>query len=212
MLIVGDICAVSIHRSNVQWDHIRKLMPTVVIGLFAGTGLLIWLGKSKLNVLNPLIGGIVLLMLAVSLLRGKLGDRLVPSSPIGTVFTGALAGFTTMVANAAGPVMSIYMTSTDMNKKQLIGTSAWYFLIVNTVKIPFLVFVTCLVPSSPLFDRATLMFDVCAIPVIVGGAIVGRAVFDKIPQRLFNSLILVLAAVASLKLLLSDVDFSHLMR
>ncbi|CAM5743565.1 hypothetical protein SALBM311S_11557 [Streptomyces alboniger] len=50
---------------------------------------------------------------------------------------GVLGGFTTMVANAGGPVMSMYLLSAGFRKLGFLGTSAFFFLIVNVSKVPF---------------------------------------------------------------------------
>ncbi len=42
-----------------------------------------------------------------------------------------------MLANAAGPVMSLYLLGVGLPKMALVGTSAWIFLILNVCKIPF---------------------------------------------------------------------------
>ena len=44
---------------------------------------------------------------------------------------GPLGGFTTMVANAAGPVMSLYFVASRLPVQAVLGTAAWFFLIVN---------------------------------------------------------------------------------
>ncbi len=201
MLITGDICAVWIHHSEIQWSHLRRLAPTVVVGLIAGTWFLLNFGKP--HVLNVTIGSIVLGMLAITLMRKKFGDKLVPTSTVGVQVTGGLAGFTTMTANAAGPIMSIYMTAAKLTKQQLISTSAVYFMIFNLVKVPLIIFVTKMQPSTPLLSSNTLAFDAAAIVLIVAGALTGKRLFKVIPQDVFSWIIMALAAVASILLILS---------
>ncbi len=204
MLVVGDCFAVAFYRANCKWEHLKRLAPWVVTGLILGTVLLdYWLDhKSKHDFLGPLIGTMVLAMLGLSLLRGKLGDRLVPTSPEGRALTGLVAGFSTMVSNAAGPVMAIYMTATGMPKEQLMGTSAWYFFIFNLSKIPLLLILTVRHPSMPMITGPTLLFNLAMFPVIVVGAFGGKWLLPRIPQKQFTSLILILAAIAALSLYL----------
>lgn len=205
LLIVGDICALGYHRQNAEWIHLRKLAPAVLLGLLIGTLVFVLMSRQHLQKgwINPTVGAIVLLMLGLSLTRGRLGDKLTPTSPVGTASTGVIAGLTTMLANAAGPVMAIYMTATGMAKKSLMGTTVWSFFIFNLVKVPLQAVVTHLAPNSAMIDRSTLTFDALAAPVVVMGAVAGKRVFDRLPQELFTKLVLVLAAIASLKLLWS---------
>ncbi|MDR3692401.1 MAG: sulfite exporter TauE/SafE family protein [Fimbriimonas sp.] len=203
MLVLADCFAVAFYRTHAQWDRLRQLAPWVVGGLLTGTVFLKVLGdgNSKKDILNPVIGVLVLIMLGLSLLRGKWGDRLVPHSKEGTAVTGVVAGFSTMVSNAAGPIMGIYMTATGMPKEQLMGTSAWYFFIFNLSKVPLLLYLTMDNPGKPMITLPTLVFNLEMFPVIVFGALLGRWILKYIPQKPFNATVLVLAAVAAVKLL-----------
>ena len=48
-----------------------------------------------------------------------------------------LAGSTTMIANAAGPVMTIYLLACRLPKFEFVGTAAWFFFAINLLKVPF---------------------------------------------------------------------------
>ena len=203
MLVLADCFAVAFYRTHAQWDRLKQLVPWVIAGLFLGTGLLKYVGdhKGPKDILGPIIGVLVLVMLGVSLLRGRLGDRIVPHSKEGTAVTGVVAGFSTMVSNAAGPIMGIYMTATGMPKEQLMGTSAWYFFIFNLSKIPLLLFLTYDNPTKPMITVPTVVFNLEMFPVILVGAFGGRWLLKYIPQKPFNISIQVLAAAAAIKLL-----------
>ncbi len=202
MLVLADCFAVAFYRTHAQWDRLKQLLPWVVSGLFIGTWFLHYIGEHKASkdIMGPIIGTLVLLMLGVSLLRGKLGDRLVPHSKEGTAVTGVVAGFSTMVSNAAGPIMGIYMTATGMPKEQLMGTSAWYFFIFNLSKVPLLIFLAWDNPKNPIITQPTLIFNLKMFPVIVFGSLMGKCLLKYIPQKPFNATIQVLAAASAVKL------------
>lgn len=205
MLIFADCFAVAFYRQNAQWDRIRQLLPWVVIGLAVGTWMLneLALHKPAHDPLNPIIGAIVLGMLAVTLARNKIGDKFAPHGPVGTRATGILAGFTTMVSNAAGPVMQIYFVGTGMVKEKMMGTTATFFFIINLSKVLPLIWLTQNHPQSPLLTAESIKFDLLMLPIILLGALVGKRVLTLIPQKQFNQIVLVLSAVAAVKLLLS---------
>jgi hypothetical protein len=167
--------------------------------LAAGTWFLKELGDHprQHDPLNPIIGGIVLFMLVLALLRSRLGERFAPHGKFGTRMTGVLGGFTTMVSNAAGPVMQIYLVSTGMPKQQLMGTTATYFFLINTVKVAPLIWLTLDNPSKPLFTMASLRFDLFMLPLILIGAYGGRKLLPYIPQKAFNNTVLVLSEPAA---------------
>jgi uncharacterized membrane protein YfcA len=207
LLIFGDIFAVLWYRHHARWEYLRSLIPWVLIGIAVGTGLLWYTGAhgSKVDWLNVIIGVLVLLMLVVSLARRRWGDKLVPSSMSGLVTTGTLAGFSTTVSNAAGPIMSIYLTGMGLPKNEFMGTSAWYFFIFNLTKLPIYVFLSLVLPTSPMVNSATLIFDLAMLPVIIVGAFIGKWLLPRIRQEIFDSVVLVLASAAAIKLIVDQI-------
>lgn len=205
LLILGDCFAVYFYRKQARFDHLLKLLPWVLGGFLIGCLALYQLGHLHLKAdpLNPIIGVIVLLMLGLSQLRGSLGDKLVPTSPAGTGATGILAGFTTMVSNAAGPIMQIYLVATKMPKEELMGTSSLYFFTVNCLKVPFYLWLSVDNPGQTLWSPQSLTAVACVVPVLLMGAVLGKRLLPVIPQKVFTQIVLVLAAIGAVKLIFS---------
>lgn len=205
MLIFADCFAVAFYRASADWARIRQLLPWVVVGIVFGTWMLRELGlhRPKPDPLNPIIGFLVLGMLILTLARAKLGDRLAPHGTVGTRATGILAGFTTMVSNAAGPVMQIYLVGTGMVKDQMMGTTATFFFTINLLKVAPLIWLTTNNPQNPLLTLESIRFDLLMMPIILIGALSGRKVLPLIPQKQFNQAVLILSALAAVKLLFS---------
>lgn len=202
MLIFADCFAVLWYRRHANWRELGKLVPWVVPGLAAGVVLLQWLPAGATDPMNPIIGWIVLTMLGLHLSRGRLGERLTPHSRFGVGFTGATAGFTTMVSNAAGPVMAIYFQSLKMEKREFVGTHAWYFFTFNLVKLPLFLLLTVARPQEPMMTLESLAFDLAVCPVIVLGALSGRWFLPRVNQKAFDTMVLILAAITALRLIL----------
>jgi uncharacterized protein len=199
MLIFGDIFAVLWYRRHAEWRTIWRLLPWVVVGMAAGTALLLALGDQKApkDAMNPIIGTIVLIMLGVHLARRRYGDRLAPTSRTGTAAIGSAAGFTTTASNAAGPIMAIYLQAMGMPKERFMGTTAWYFFIVNVVKLPIFYVLSLLNPAKPIMTPASLLFNLEICPVILAGVFVGKWFLPRVKQDAFDGIVLVLAAVAA---------------
>jgi uncharacterized protein len=106
---------------------------------------------------------------------------------------GVSAGFATTVANAASPVMNLYLLSKKLPKEEFIATGAWFFFVINLTKIPIYAW-------RGLFSRESLMFDLAAAPAVIVGALFGRRVVDWIPQKLFDQLVVAMSAVSALLL------------
>jgi len=119
----------------------------------------------------------------------------VPVAGIGfVVIIGMMAGFTTMVANAAGPVMILYLLAMRLPKLAFIGTAAWFYLAVNVFKVPFSLYLGLIT-----FD--SLRFLAVLAPFAITGALFGRVVLRYIDQKTFERLALIFSIVAGLRLL-----------
>jgi uncharacterized membrane protein YfcA len=171
-----------------------RTLPPALVGVGIGWACMrAWPGLNW----NPVIGGIVAGLAVLQLVRNWRPD-LLSDMPHARGFAwtmGLLAGVTTMVANAAGPVMGLYLLAVALPKDAFVGTSAWFFLLINVLKVPF---------SAQLgfIEPATLAFNALLIPLILSGLFLGRALVAKVPQKVFDTLILAFAIVASLKLIL----------
>jgi len=203
LLILADVFAVAWYRRHAQWDRLFRLAPWVVVGMAAGGMVLKWMGDAGpgKDKMNQLIGGVVLLMLAVSVLRARLGDRATPHSPVAVAAVGSCAGFTTTASNAAGPIMAIYLQAMKMPKAQFMGTTAWFFLLVNVAKLPVFIGLSAANPANPVVSAQTVSADLALCPFILAGAVAGRLALSRLSQRLFDTLVLFLAAVAAMRLI-----------
>lgn len=108
---------------------------------------------------------------------------------------GVLAGFTTLIANAAGPLMAVYLLALRLPKLEFIGTSAVYFLLLNLFKVPFMV-------DLGLITGSSLWVNLLLAPAVFTGALIGRWLVQRINQRWFEIITLSLTAVAGLRLVL----------
>lgn len=117
-----------------------------------------------------------------------------PRRPGAGVLYGSLAGFTTMVANAGGPVMSLYLLSVGATKLRFMGTAACFFFATNLVKLPFSV-------GLSLVTVDTLRTAAVLVPLVLLGALVGRRLLRTIKQSFFERFVIVMTILASLFLL-----------
>ncbi len=196
LLIVGDMFALIAYRRHAHWPTLLRLAPAVIAGLLAGFAFLA-LGDD--GIVRRAIGLILLAMIAVTLWRRwrqRRTDAAAAEHGVVVASTyGALAGFTTMVANAAGPVMSMYFLAMRTPVQVFLGTSAWFFAIVNLVKVPFLA-------GIGLFDGQVLLMDAVLIPLVVVGALVGVRVARRMKQQVFDGIVITLTIVGAVYLLL----------
>jgi hypothetical protein len=192
MLIAADVFAVRAFRQHARWIYIRRMLPAAVVGIVVGFALM---GRLDEKAFAPLIGGIVLVLAVLQAGRMARPDLLadVPHSQPFAWTMGLLAGITTMLANAAGPVVTLYALSVSLPKFELVGTIALFFFIVNLIKVPFSAWLG-------LIRADTLMLNLIFVPVVYVGIAIGRWLTHRVSQRLFDGLLLAFAFVAALRL------------
>jgi len=191
ILCAADLFAIAYYRRHAQARRLFELALWVVLGM-AGGALALRLGDP---VLRRLVGGIILVMVAAHLWRKWRGDRPVPSGWHHGAPYGVAAGFATTVANAAGPVMSLYLLSQRLPKDEFIATGAWFFFLINLSKVP-------LYAHMGMIGKTSLLFNACLLPAVAAGALLGRTVVRRLPQGVFEKVVLGLTAVAALLLLI----------
>ncbi|WP_329126213.1 sulfite exporter TauE/SafE family protein [Streptomyces sp. NBC_01465] len=198
ILIAGDVLAVLTYRRHAHWPTLWRLFPAVAVGVVIGTVFLFWADDGAVR---TSIGAILLLMAGVTLWRRRGAgeeaedDGATRAGRVKARSYGILGGFTTMVANAGGPVMSLYLLSAGFRKLGFLGTSAWFFLIVNTAKVPFSV-------GLGLIDAKSLLLDAILVAFVVPGALIGRYCVDRINQKLFERLVIGATVLGGVQLLL----------
>ncbi len=193
MLIVGDIFAVIAFKKHAQWNHVFRLLPPAFAGVVLGWAIM---GRIPTGHFRAVMGLIVLIMVVLEIVR-RLRPKMFEKVPHTRAFAwsmGGWTGVTTMLANAAGPVMIMYLLAVDLPKLQFIGTSAWFFLILNLSKVPFSY-------QLGLINMGTLTLNLLMIPIVGLGVLGGRLLIGFIPQRLFVTLVLLFAGLASIRLI-----------
>jgi uncharacterized membrane protein YfcA len=196
VLIVGDIVAVTAYRRHAVWSHLIKLFPWAAAGIVIG-----WFALGSLNdtQVAHVIGALLIVLVAVQAIRqwaeAKSKNEAEPQiHPMLAPVMGMLGGFATMVANAAGPIMVIYLLAARLPKIEFIGTAAWYFFVLNLFKVPFSV-------QRGLINMHSLPIDAILAPACIAGALGGKLLLKHIDQKVFNSIALGLTLVAAIRLL-----------
>jgi uncharacterized membrane protein YfcA len=191
LLCFGDIAAAAVYRQHAKWHHIIRLFPWTAAGVLLGYFALDRIDERQARLL---IGGIVLTLVGLHLLRRRLSGHETEHGPWFPPTIGVLAGFTTLVANAAGPLMAIYMLAMRLPKMDFVGTGAVFFLLLNLFKVPFMV-------HLGLINASSFTINVLLAPVVLIGAWFGRKLVMRIDQRAFENIALALSVIAGLKLL-----------
>lgn len=190
ILIVADIFAVIFYRSTCNWNLLLKIFPITALGVMIGAGIFQYI-PTKIFEIG--LGILILVLLILEIVLEKLEYR-VAGNRYHTYFFGILTGITTMLANAAGPLMSLYFLQMGLSKKEFVGTKAWFFLFLNLFKLPFSI-------GLGLISGSSITLNFYVIPLIFLGALLGVWVVKKINFKIFQGFIRISTLVAGVNLL-----------
>lgn len=193
LLIVADLTVYPAFLKHGSWKPVWKLLPATLGGLAVGWWLLDAISD---GVARQSIGVCILAMVGLQALRAwkpDLSDRLAASRVFGTS-AGVTGGVTTMLANAAGPVIQLYLLSRRLPKMELIGIGARFFLLVNLLKLP-------LTHQLDLITRESLIENSKCLPAVFGGVFAGKWLIQRVSQRIFEWMIVAFSILAAGRLL-----------
>jgi uncharacterized membrane protein YfcA len=203
MCILGDWMTIWAYRHDVDWRTLGRLLPNVAGGVVLGAGFLFIADDGTTR---RVIGAIILVFVSwnvIAMLRRRGGSGAGTEVPTAQMTRGArwkrslyggLAGFTTMVANAGGPATSMYFMSEGFPVRLFLGTGAWFYLVINLVKLPFAI-------GLGMLSTRFLVPLIIAVPFMIATVAVGRWVSGRIDKSVFNVLVVVLTLVTGVTLL-----------
>lgn len=206
LLVCGDCFAVVFYRRHAVWSHLIRLFPWAALGIVLGT---VAMGKIDDHQVQALIGVLLIALTALQAaqqtyelrLRAPAGDS--NDAPIpgflarggaASAILGILAGFATMVGNAAGPLMILYLLAARLPKMEFVGTGAWYFFCLNLFKLPFSA-------RLGLMNYGTIVADLQLAIFVVLGALTGKPLLEHLNQSLFERISMFFTAAAGIWLI-----------
>ncbi len=198
VLIAGDMAGAAYFKRHANWRLLFKLLPIAVIGIWLGYLLL---GQPWMDdlVIRYTTACIVLVLVIMNMFKGALHAFVAGSGDktwkmwLMVVFFGLLAGLTTMLANAAGPVALIYLLAMRLPKDEFIGTNAWFFVILNWIKVPFMV-------GRSMITSESLLFNLKLLPALLAGCLLGIVLSKRMSNERFKLYVEILTIIAALLL------------
>lgn len=199
LLILCDFNAIYHHRRNCEWRHLRAIYFPAILGILAGAAVWWWVGREGVDIYGAWLKrfvGVIAIVFGLYIIARERSMAWVERHQAGAktaIAAGITAGFTSTIAHAAGPVVSLYMYSRAMNKTLFVGTTAWTFTCINLTKLPFYTWIG-------LVDTQVLGFDLYLVPLIPLGSWLGHWMHHRVPEKGFNRVIMVLTLVAGVQL------------
>ncbi|NLA85292.1 MAG: sulfite exporter TauE/SafE family protein [Clostridiales bacterium] len=192
-LIIADIPAIYHYGKDGKLKDVFRVLLPAVLGIVLGSIVGNYLDDRQFKNLMAII---VILCVIILIYREFINkDLQVPQSKWFHYIVGIIAGFSSMVGNAAGPVMSVYLLSLSFMRQRFLGTAAWFFFFVNLIKVPLHIFIWGTISLS------TLKYTAVMIPFILLGAFIGVAFIKKINEKIVKWLIIIVTIIAAIRLM-----------
>lgn len=194
MLCMADIMAVIYYKRIADWKTVLRLLPTAILGFFIAIFVDNLIPAKEFR---HLMGWTLVIALAVMIWSEIFGkeNRWMKRWWYSAIF-GLLGGFTTMIGNAAGPVLSVYLLSMRKDKMEYIGINAWFFLVVNMLKVPLQIFVWDNISWS------TFSLNLTMLPIIGLGAWIGIRIVKVFPEKAFHRFIQIVTILSVVMMLI----------
>jgi uncharacterized membrane protein YfcA len=193
VLCLMDLVSLWQYRRLWIWAELRILLPASLVGIVVGTLLFEYMSPS---VLRLIVGSVaVLFTVHYCLSTGRSKDRALKHFPpaIG-VLGGAAAGFTSFVAHAGGPPVSMYLLRRPLNRTDFVATAVLFFAVVNYVK---------LVPYAWLgqLQSGNLLTSLVLSPLAPIGVMIGVYLHKRVSDRFFFGFVYILLFLVGLRLI-----------
>jgi uncharacterized membrane protein YfcA len=192
LLIAADLMGFYLLHGGGKWRQIIPLVPPAIMGVVLG-----WLLLDKLDnhLARHVIGWLILGLLMLKLLLDWKRDQLqsLHRHAVFTWFLGIAAGIATMLANAAGPVMAVYLLAQRFQKSEYLGVFTRFFLFINLFKVPFSAHIG-------LINGPSLLTNLLLIPAVVSGVWIGWQLVKVMSQKVFEWAMFCFALIAAVRL------------
>lgn len=180
-LSTGWIVLLSTWRS-IQVRTLGALVPGATLGVFLGTVLIRVLDTSILK----LIAGIVVILFAVSVLRGWRIDAV--HHPLAAPVAGTVSGTLGSSTGMSGPPVVLLFTTRAYDVQSFRGTITIYFYYVNFMTMLLLI-------TQGIIGREQLDVVVRLLPTAILGGFIGRYLLNYVSQQQFRMITLIMLLI-----------------
>lgn len=195
ILCVMDLFAVWAYRGQYSAANLRVLIPAALVGIAAGS---LAFGELHEGSIRALVGSIALAFAGQYWIRllSSGGEEPRPTTPGAASgwFWGAAAGFTSTIAHAGGPPVSVYLLPQRLPRTLYVGTTVVLFTAMNYAKLgPY-----ALLGQLHFGNLAT---SIALAPLAPAGIALGRWLHDRVDEALFYRISYALLVVVGGRLL-----------
>jgi uncharacterized membrane protein YfcA len=193
ILILADVFGVWYYHRHAEWKYLKILFPWAALGVVIGTFTGSYIDDEMFRFIMAFV---IVTSIIIMLWLERANSRDISASLWFTILIGLAGGFTSMVGNLAGTVMAVYFLSIRLPKNSYVGTTAWFFAIVNFFKIPFHLFVWKTIKTD------VVLLDLAMLPAILLGAWLGIIIVRNLSEKIYRTFIIITTLLAAVVMLL----------
>ena len=177
--------------------ELRILLPASLLGILVGTMLFEYMSAAVVRLIVGVVAITFTLHYWINKQRSSTAGLPDYPSSYG-ILGGSVAGFTSFVAHAGGPPLSMYLLRRPLDRTDFAATAILFFAVVNYVK---------LIPYAWLgqFDTSNLATSAALVILAPIGVLIGAWLHARVSDRFFFALVYALLFVVGLKLIYDGV-------
>jgi uncharacterized membrane protein YfcA len=192
-----DLVGLWAYRGKWILPELRILIPASLAGIAVGTLMFEYMTPARLRLLLGVIAVAFTLYHWLQSYLSKVTEQKLFGPAIG-IGAAAVAGFTSFIAHAGGPPITMYLLRRGINRTQFVATTIVFFAVVNYVK---------LFPYAWLgqFDAGNLKTSLILAPLAPLGIGIGVWLHNRVTDRFFFRVAYAMLFVVGLKLMVDGI-------
>ena len=185
------------YRGKWILPELRILIPASLAGIAVGTLMFEYMSPARLRLLLGVIAVAFTLYHWLQSYLSKVTEQKLFGPAIG-IGAAAVAGFTSFIAHAGGPPITMYLLRRGINRTQFVATTVVFFAVVNYVK---------LFPYAWLgqFDAGNLKTSLILAPLAPVGIGIGVWLHNRVTDRFFFRVAYSMLFVVGIKLMVDGI-------
>ena len=193
LLMICDVAAIGAWWRKWDLRNLWLLLPGTVVGVAAGSTLLTSLPDRYLRVG---LGAIALTFVALQLARRREASDHGAFRPVWWhgALCGAAAGFCSILAHAAGPIITLFLIPQGLGKDRFVATTVIYYVCLNLIKLPFFI-------GTGLLTARVALSALWLAPIVVLGTLAGVWLNRRVSEKAFTTVVYAIVVLSAIKLL-----------